>query len=145
MDNRAIDLELLRGKVVVLDFWATWCGPCRRALPLLHQMAAWARLEELPVEVVTVNVWESRDPAQNTPDARLESVRAFWKQNGYTLPVAMDYTDEVAAAYGVQGIPATFVIRSDGVVHAQPHPSSVEELKRVVREAIEALEVADDE
>ncbi len=143
-DGKAIDLERLRGKVVVLDFWATWCGPCRRALPLLHDVASWAREEDLPVEIITVNVWESRDPARNDPDARLASVRAFWDKNGYTLPVAMDYTDETAAAYGVTGIPATFVLRADGIVHAQPHVD-VERMKQSITDAIEVLEAPADD
>jgi thiol-disulfide isomerase/thioredoxin len=133
----AVDLDDLRGRVVVLDFWATWCAPCRAALPKLHDVAAWARQRGLPVEFLTINVWESRDPAKDTPDDRLKSVRAFWQNAGYTLPVAMDYTDETAAAYGVQGIPATFVIRADGIVHAKPVPD-VDLLKQAIEAAIEA-------
>jgi thiol-disulfide isomerase/thioredoxin len=138
-DGGAVDLEDLRGKVVVLDFWATWCAPCRQALPLLHEVAERVRRDDLPVEIVTVNVWEARDPASDTPDARLEAVRTFWRREGFTLPVAMDYTDETARAYGVRGIPATFVIRSDGVVHAQPH-ASVEALMTEIAAALAALE-----
>jgi thiol-disulfide isomerase/thioredoxin len=135
----AIDLADLEGKVVVLDFWATWCGPCRRALPMLHDVARWAREEALPVEIITVNVWEATNPAQDDPDKRLESVKAFWTRNNYTLPVAMDYTDETARSYGVRGIPATFVLRADLVVHGQPH-ADAELLKQTILDAIAALE-----
>ena len=137
-DGDAVDLEKLRGRVVVLDFWATWCGPCRTALPLLHEVGRWANEQDLPVEIVTVNSWE-----HGQPDDRLESVRAFWQKNGYTLPVAMDYTDQTATAYKVSGIPATVVIRADGVVHAQHAGVAgdyVAVLKDEITGALDALE-----
>ena len=143
-DGKAVDFDDLRGKVVLLDFWATWCRPCHQALPVLHDLAAWARAEALPVTVLTVNVWESQG-GDNAPDARLRAVREFWRQNRFTLPVMMDYTDQTARAYGVNGIPATFVIRSDGIVHAQhagAGPGYLEQLKREIRAALETLEAA---
>ena len=145
IDGQAIDLEELRGQVVVMDFWASWCGPCVAALPILHEVDRWARDEMLPVKVFTVNTFEIPNPDENTPDARLQQARDFWASHRFTLPVAMDYTDEVAAAYSVGAIPTTFVIRSDGVVHAQhvgAGPAYEEDLKRDIRAAIDALEAA---
>lgn len=112
-DGQEVNLEELEGQVVVLDFWATWCGPCRQALPLLHNVGRWAKDEQLPVKIYTVNVWERGE----TPKEKLESATTFWKAQGFTLPIAMDYTDATAAAYGVSGIPTTVIIRADGIVH----------------------------
>jgi thiol-disulfide isomerase/thioredoxin len=133
-----VDLELLRGKVVILDFWATWCGPCRQALPLLHKVDAWVKRGDLPVEIITINVWEIQDRAADIPDARLERVRAYWATEKFTLPVAMDFTDEVAASYGVRGIPATVVIRPDGTVHAM-HSGGGPDDARTLQAEIEAV------
>ncbi|MHC5004224.1 MAG: TlpA family protein disulfide reductase [Planctomycetota bacterium] len=139
LDGQAIDLEELRGQVVVLDFWATWCGPCRAALPALHEVADWAREQQLPVRVITVNVFEREADA----NARREKVRRFWADNGHKLPVAIDFTGDVAGSYGVRAIPATFVVRSDGVVHAQHSgagPNYADSLKADIRAAMDALE-----
>jgi thiol-disulfide isomerase/thioredoxin len=150
-DGKAVDLADLKGKVVVLDFWATWCPPCRAALPMLHEVAKWATEEQLPVEVITVNVWEIRNKENDSPDARLASVRKFWEERKFTLPIAMDYTDEVVRSYGVSGIPTTVVIRSDGTVfkvHVGGGGDYAETLKSDIKEALTAAEapkVEDDE
>jgi thiol-disulfide isomerase/thioredoxin len=139
MDAKAVDLEELRGQVVVLDFWATWCGPCRAALPMLHDVASWAADQDLPVKVYTVNTFEREED----PDQRLASVKEFWEKQKHALPVLMDYSNQTAQAWGVQGIPATFIVRSDGTVHAQHSgagPDYAEQLKAEITEALESLE-----
>ncbi len=138
LEGKNLDLVALKGQVVVVDFWATWCPPCRMALPELHKVASWAKDSRLPVGVITVNL--EGNPNQ---DAVMTAVRKFWTSNKYTLPVAMDFSGTTAAAWGVNGIPATFVVRSDGVVHASHagfSPTYAEDLKAEIKGAIEALE-----
>jgi hypothetical protein len=112
-------------------------------MPQLAEVAQWARQEELPVAVLTINVWEAAGRPEDTPDVRLQSVQQFIKDKRLALPVAMDYTDETATAYGVTSIPATFIIRSDGVVHARLHPGAGG-LKTAIGEALGALEAPPD-
>lgn len=119
LDGGRITLEDLKGRVVVLDFWATWCRPCLEALPKLHEIAAWTREQQMSVTVLTVNTWEIPGAGENDPGQRREQALAFWERHGFTLPVLMDHDDTVAAQYGVQGIPTTIIIRPDGVIHMQ--------------------------
>ena len=142
IDEKSVDLEKLRGRVVVLDFWASWCGPCMQALPMLHQVAKWASDEQLPVTFVTINVWEVRDPNAK-PEDRLASAKATWTKKNFTLPVAMDYSDKVAGDYGVNGIPTGVIIRADGVVHAVHVGASadyVQTMKDDIQAALKAVE-----
>jgi len=91
-------------KVIVLDFWATWCGPCVRALPGLQEVYDWAQEEGKPVAIYAVNQGETA-----------EVVKQFWEDHGLTIPVLMDEEFAAAGAYQVSGIPQTVII-ADGVV-----------------------------
>ena len=112
----ALDLDLLDGgklslakhqgkDVVVLDFWATWCGPCRRSLPVLAGVAA--RYQGKGVAVYAVN---QREP--------VETIKNFLAKEKFALTVALDRDGAAGAGYGVEGIPQTVVIGKDGVVQA---------------------------
>ncbi|HWB20257.1 MAG TPA: TlpA disulfide reductase family protein [Phycisphaerales bacterium] len=134
LDGNAIDLKDLRGKVVVLDFWATWCPPCRQGLPHLQEVENWRRKENVDVLILPVNVWEVRDHAQDTPDQRKKQVKEFWEQQKFTMQVALDYSDDMAKEYGVSAIPRTIVIGPDGIVR-NDHVGLVDTLKEEITAA----------
>jgi peroxiredoxin len=102
-DGVTISLSSLKGSVVVLDFWATWCSPCVRSLPKLNQL--WNDNRAAGMKVFAVNEGEPKNTITN-----------FITSNHYTLPVLMD-TDGVAGdAFKVGGIPQTVIIGKDGSI-----------------------------
>jgi cytochrome c biogenesis protein CcmG/thiol:disulfide interchange protein DsbE len=103
LGGRSVTLEGLRGRAVALNFWATWCQPCREEMPAFA--AAWRESRGTCVEYVGVTEESSRD------DAAAEVARS-----GVAYPVVLDGDGAVARAYGVTGLPRTFVIDAEGTV-----------------------------
>ncbi len=103
-DGKKVSLKSLRGNVVVLDFWATWCGPCKRAMPGVQKLHD--TFKDKPVKVFGVNCRE-RGGSQKA--------LAYLKQKGFTYPQLLN-GDSAATAYGVRGIPAFYVIGKDGKI-----------------------------
>jgi thiol-disulfide isomerase/thioredoxin len=103
-DGRTVTLKSLRGKVVLLDFWATWCGPCKMAMPGLQRLHK--RFKGKPVAIYGVNCRESR---------RNADPMAYIKRAGFTYPQLL-HGDAVAIAYRVGGIPCFYIIGADGKI-----------------------------
>lgn len=122
------------GKVVILDFWASWCGPCRRALPTLSRFAERVAEREMPVEVVTVNTSErERDPVR-----RATFVLEERKNIGFDLPILIDLDGSVASEWGVSALPTTIIIAPDGTV-ASVHRGAGAEYESMLEAEVEAL------
>jgi thiol-disulfide isomerase/thioredoxin len=105
-DGKKVTLSKLKGKVVVLDFWATWCGPCKNSFPYLEKIYRKYKSNK-QVAVLAMNTWERLQGAE-----REQAVRDFLKANKYTFPVV--YDSNFVAKYGVEGIPTKFIIDKNG-------------------------------
>jgi thiol-disulfide isomerase/thioredoxin len=104
LDGRRLDLAALRGRPVLVNFWATWCEPCVREFPLLRQAAAAHRAERLAL----VGVLVEDQPA---------AARAFVRRHGGGWPVGVDPQGRAAAGWGVTvGLPHTVFVRPDGTL-----------------------------
>jgi thiol-disulfide isomerase/thioredoxin len=106
-EGRPFRLADARGKLVVLNFWASWCGPCRDEMPLFE-----ATSRQLGDEVLFVGV--NATASDNRADAE-----EFAARLGVTFPIVFDESGDTAATYGVQGLPATFFIDREGVLRAK--------------------------
>lgn len=112
MNGEEVSLAALKGKVVILDFWATWCGPCKSSFPAMQKAVDKYR-ENKNVTFLFIDTWENaKDP--------LPAVKKFIEEQNYTFNVLFDLKDpvsrknEVVASYGSKGIPAKYIIDKDG-------------------------------
>lgn len=119
-----VSLSDFRGQVVVLNFWATWCTPCRKEMPEFQ--ALWEEHEaEGDLVLLAVNVRESAD-----------AVTDFVEEFGLTFPVALDASGDVLDEYGLPGLPGTFFIDAAGVLQARVlGPLDAERLREGVASA----------
>ena len=106
LDGNPIRLADLRGRPVVVNFWASWCGPCVEEFPLLEDAA---RRHEADGLAIVGIVYQDRS----------ETARTFLARNGASWPAAMDPGERVAAAYGILAPPETFFIGRDGTIVAR--------------------------
>ncbi|MFM2275184.1 MAG: hypothetical protein RL211_1056 [Pseudomonadota bacterium] len=99
----AVKLSDYKGKVVYLDFWASWCGPCKQSFPWMNDMQT--RYGGKGLNLVAVNV-----------DQKSEDARAFLKDNVAKFTVAFDQAGKTPKAYAIKGMPTSVLIGADGKV-----------------------------
>ena len=126
-DGGTLSLKDLRGKAVLVNFWASWCPPCRVKAPALE--AAWQGYKDKDVVFVGVDIQDKE------PDAR-----AFIKEFGITYPNGWDVSGKVAVNYGVWGLPETFFLDREGRI-TYKHVGAVERgtIIAKVNEAIQGI------
>jgi uncharacterized protein (TIGR03435 family) len=103
--------DALKGKVVVLEFWATWCGPCIEAVPHLNEMAD--EFEKQPVLFIAIT------------DEKESVVQPFLRRKSMRAWVGLDTDRSMFKEYGVSGIPHTVIVGTNGVIAAVTHPASL--------------------
>jgi thiol-disulfide isomerase/thioredoxin len=114
LDGNSVSLADLKGKIVILDFWATWCGPCKASFPAM-QMAVNKYKDDPNVKFLFIHTWEKQDNAS-------QAAQQYISSNKYTFQVLMDLKDEkshaneVVQSYNVNGIPAKFIIDKNGQI-----------------------------
>lgn len=105
LEGQEVRLSDLKGKGVVINFWATWCAPCKREMPLME--SGYQKVREQGIEILAVNIAES-DLA----------VSRFTERLGLTFPILLDKDRTVTRRYAVGRIPSTFFVDQDGIVVA---------------------------
>jgi thiol-disulfide isomerase/thioredoxin len=101
--GKEVTLASLKGKVVLLDFWATWCGPCKQAMPSIQKISEDYKGKD--VVILGVNTWEKKEGAG----------KKYMTDKGFTYGCLLA-GDDLAVAYGISGIPTLIVIGKDGKI-----------------------------
>lgn len=123
LDGTTFTLSELQGKPVIINFWATWCGPC------VQEMPAFQRLKEDfgdEIGIIAVNSGEDE-----------ETVMEFVEENGYTFPVVLDADYDVSMLYPTNGIPYTVILDEEGsVTHLSTGATDADTMYEIYKEAL---------
>jgi cytochrome c biogenesis protein CcmG, thiol:disulfide interchange protein DsbE len=122
LSGHRVDLESLHGKPALINFWASWCAPCKQEAPELRRFA-----EQIRHRATLVGVdWNDR----------AENARAFIAESDWRYPVLRDSSGEVGNAYGLNGLPTTFVLDSSGqIVQKLQGPQTASSLSQALASA----------
>lgn len=129
-----------KGKVVFLNFWATWCPPCRKEMPDIEAMyQEYNQNQEDVIFLGVANPKSEKNP--NTREVEKEGVIEFLEENNLTFPVVFDETGEVFYQYGISALPTTFMINKDGNVYGYaPGMLTKEIMKNIINQTLESTD-----
>ena len=125
-ESQASDLNQYQGKVLYVDFWASWCGPCARSFPFMNELHQ--QLKDQGLQIVGVNLDENRDDA-----------KAFLSKYPASFTVMADVSKQCAKDFGVQAMPSSYIIDRKGVVHHVHlgfRPGEAKELRDLVEKLL---------
>lgn len=111
LSGKTVALSDFKGQKVILNFWATWCPPCRQEMPEFNELNAELKQSGEAV-LLAINMTDGRRETKS-------KVAEFLKSNKYDLHVLLDTQSEAAAIFSIRGIPTTIVIDSEGVMRGQ--------------------------
>jgi peroxiredoxin len=137
LTGKKIALADLKGSVVVLDFWATWCAPCWKTLQETQRLADELSKSGLKVAVYAVDTMEEFPSAEE----KRSHAAAFFKSQGFTIPCLLDLDAKLFGAFGSPGLPSLVILAPDGTIfkyHQGLFPEMLKTLEREVREAAKA-------
>ena len=103
IDGQSVSLSDFQGEPVLLNFWATWCGPCRMEMPFIQEV--YDERSQPGLVILAINIGES-----------LTTVEEFIQDYNLTFPVLLDLEENVAEKYNIRAIPTTYFIDSDGII-----------------------------
>jgi peroxiredoxin len=127
LDGDSIALSDFKGKVVLINFWATWCGPCREEMPSLERLYRHFKYEKFALLAVDV-----MEPP--------EKVKKFARRYNLSFPILLDRRGEISAKYAANAIPTTFIIDKEGKVVGKaigPRKWDGDHAKDLIRELLE--------
>jgi thiol-disulfide isomerase/thioredoxin len=130
LSGEVVSLSALKNKVVVLDFWATWCAPCKASFPEMQKLVDKYKADT-GVVFLFIDVWETKDPKKTR-----EIVANYMKDNSYTFNVLFDEKEVIVKDYKIAGIPSKFVINKNGnIVFMSDNENYLEDISVVIETA----------
>lgn len=127
-EGTSISLAAYRGKAVYVDFWASWCAPCLRSLPLINEL--YARYRDEGLEVIAINV-----------DSNIEDGQDFLLDIDLDYLIPFDVDNDVLQAYEVMGMPTSFLVDAQGIirmVHVGFREGDIADIEHAIKAALPA-------